>query len=268
MQSYSVSAQRACVQCGTVNSTKFCGECGALVAGEPESARQILRESVAELVGVDAGVPRTLRDLVLRPVDVVRSYWTGNPAGYTRPFKLFFVLAGVYLLLMSVFKPYVFDWEQIVSQQPASTVEAVHRLMANQGVTAAMVNERFQQWMNTAMPLVSALMMVPLAMVLRRKNRSQPLANHLMFMVSITNSMWVVCILISPVMLLGPVAFTIAAQLVGITMFGLGIFGLYPARTRLRSVLRLAGFLAVNLVMTALFVLPLQFVLLMAALLV
>jgi hypothetical protein len=238
------------------------------VAAEPESTRQILKESVAELVGVDAGVPRTLRDLVLRPVAVVRSYWAGNPAGYTRPFKLFFVLAGVYLLLLSVFKPYVFDWEQLLSRQPEANIQAVHRLMADRGVTAEMVNERFQQWMNTVMPIISALMMVPLAMVLRRMNRGQPLANHVMFTTSITNSIWMVCILSSPLMLLGPTVFTVAAQLAGMMFFAVGIFGLYPGKTRARTTLRLAGFLLADLVLTGIVVTVVQFILLMAALLI
>jgi hypothetical protein len=266
MQSYSaVATARACLQCGALNTTRFCGECGAPVAEQTESARQMLRESVAELVGVDAGVLRTIRDLVLRPVAVVRSYWAGNPAGYARPMKLFFVLAGVYLLLLSVAKPFEFDWEQLIQSQPAETSAVIHRFMAAQGVTPEVVNDRFHQWMNTIMPVISALLLAPLAWMLRRMNPSQPYANHLLFAASITNAMWIVCILMSPLMLLGAGPFAACAQIAGCALYGVGIFGLYPARTRTRTALRLGGFLLADIVLTMVVSLFVQIAVLVAA---
>jgi hypothetical protein len=263
-----VDALRACVRCGALNATRFCGDCGAAVGAAPESATQILREGVAELVGVDMGVLRTLRDLVLRPVAVVRSYWAGNPAGYERPFRLFFTLAGVYMLMLTWLKPFEFDWEQTVRTLRPAGRKVVEQLMADHGVTAAVVGARYENWMNSLTPILAAVMLVPLAWMLRRMNRSQPFANHLLFAASITNSMWIICIALTPVAHFNSMLFAAIAQVTGCTFYGFGVFGLYPGPTRTRTALRLAGFLAADMVVTGILSMMLAVCVLFAAMMI
>jgi hypothetical protein len=106
--------------------------------------------------------------------------------------------------------------------------------------------------MNMLLPLISAVMLIPLATLLRRMDRSRRVGDHVLTMASITNSMWITCILLIPVAFLGKWPFIIAAQLAGVGYISAAIIRLYPAATRVRTGLRLAGFLLANYALTML----------------
>ncbi|HST62241.1 MAG TPA: DUF3667 domain-containing protein, partial [Longimicrobium sp.] len=84
---------RTCPACGALSSTRFCGECGraldAPAAPASEGTSGLLREGLSEVLGVEKGVIQTLRDLLLHPVRVIQAYWSGEGAGYVRPFRIY-----------------------------------------------------------------------------------------------------------------------------------------------------------------------------------
>jgi lipopolysaccharide export LptBFGC system permease protein LptF len=117
---------------------------------------------------------------------------------------------------------------------------------ARNGITVEGMNAAYQQRTNMLLPLVSALLLFPMAMLLRRIDRSRRLADHVLTMASITNSAFVLCIVMMPVAFLGKWAFVAAAQLASISYMTTALVRFYPARTRLRTGLRIVGFLLVN----------------------
>ncbi len=238
------SGLRTCPACGALNHTRFCGECGrALEAPSTEGTAGLLREGLSEALGVEKGIFQTLRDLLIRPAHVIQAYWSGEPLGYVRPFKLFFLLAGVYILLLSLVQPIEFDIKNLLQQPNPEQNRVIAELLREKGITQAVLNDRFAQRLNTALPLVTALLLLPLAALLRRMQPQRPMRDHVIFMASITNTMWIACILLLPLAFLGPMVFIAVAQTVGMGYMGWGIARMYPGTTRTRTGLRVAGFI-------------------------
>lgn len=242
---------RACPDCGALSSTRFCGECGrALVAPSTESTAVLLREGLSEALGVENGYWPTLRDLLIRPARVMEAYGSGEAVSYVRPFKLFFLLAGTYILLLSFAQPFEFDIGMLVQQSNPEQNRVIAEVLAKKQITQDVLNERFAQRLNTVLPLISALLLVPLALVLRRMQPQRPLRDHVLFMATLTNAMWIVCILLVPLAFLSRGVFLASAQVVGIGYLAWGIARMYPGATRTRTSLRVAGFVMADYVMT------------------
>jgi hypothetical protein len=240
---------RACPACGAMNDKRFCGDCGRAVDGTPARTVEVLKEGASELFGVDKSALRTIRDLLLHPLKVAQSVRGDNEEGYVRPFRLFFLLAGAYILLLTTVQPHSFD---LASHATADQLAKMAKVAAGNGISQEMMNARFGQRMNMLLPLISAMMLIPLAALLRRMDRSRRLGDHVLTMASITNSMWITCILLIPMAFLGKWPFIIAAQLAGVGYISAAIIRLYPAATRVRTGLRLVGFLLANVTLTML----------------
>lgn len=245
------SGLRTCPACGALNHTRFCGECGhALEAASAQRTDGLLREGLSEVLGVEKGVFQTLRDLLIRPTRVVRAYWSGEATGYVRPLKLFFLLAGVYILLLSWAQPMEFDMNALLASGPPEQNHAGAELLREKNITQDVLNDRFSQRLNTILPLVSALLLVPLAALLRRMQPQRPFRDHVMFMASITNAMWIACILMIPLVFVGKWAFLAGAQVVGIGYLAWSVARMYPGTTRARTGLRAAGFIVADYLLT------------------
>lgn len=247
MDSTAISGLRACPACGTMNSTRFCGDCGRPLDLSPQRTAAILKEGASELFGVDAGLPRTLHDLLLRPLKVVQAVRSGNEEGYIRPFRLYFLLASIYILLLTTVQPHTFE---LSTHANPSQLAKMAKVAADNGISLEMMNARFGQRMNMLLPIISALILIPMAALLRRMDRSRPLGAHVLTMASLTNSMWIACIALMPIAFVGRWYFMAAAQLTGMGYIAAGIIRLYPGPTRLRTGLRIVGFLVANYAMT------------------
>ena len=165
------TAIRVCAHCGAAGSTRFCGECGRPYDAASSADPGLLREGVAELLGIEHGILGTLRDQLIRPVKVFTAYLEGNADGYVRPVKLFFLLAGAYMLLLSLVKPITFDLGLLTTQSNTEWARAVTELVARKGITQEVLNERLQSRMNTTAPLVIALSLLPMAALLKAMRR-------------------------------------------------------------------------------------------------
>jgi hypothetical protein len=215
----------------------------------PAAGPGLLRETVAEVLGVEHGLWGTLRDLLVRPVKVFYAYLYGNDDGYVRPLKLFFLLAGAYMLLLSVVRPINVDLGALLQQSP-ELGRRVAELMARRGITQAVLEERMQGRMNTTTPLVIALSLLPMALLLKAMRRDRPYADHVMFLLTFSNCVWLVSLLSVPLMLVASTAATVAVQLVAYAYIGVGFFSFYRARTRALTALKFAGYVLADLAVT------------------
>ena len=243
------AALRVCAHCGAAGTTRFCGECGRPLDAVPVS-KDLLRETVAEVLGVEQGLLGTLRDLLVRPVKVFHAYLHGNASGYVRPLKLFFLLAGAYMLLLSLIKPLTFDLDMLLNQPNPEWSRAMAELLERRGITQEILNERMQARMNTATPLVIALALLPMAWLLKRMRPERSFHEHLMFQLTFSNCVWLLSILLLPLMRVASSATLLGLQLLAYAYIGVGFFTYYAARTRLRTSLKFAGYVAADMALT------------------
>lgn len=243
------SVARPCAHCGAEGTTRFCGECGRPRDAAPAAGAGLLREGVAEVLGVEHGMWGTLRDLLVRPVKVFDAYLRGDADGYVRPLRLFFLLAGVYMLLLSIVRPVTVDLGAL-SQVGLDWGHTIAQEIKRRGITPAILAERVEGRMNTFTPLVIALALLPMALLLKTMRRERPFSDHVMFMLTFSNCVWLLSILSLPLMRVAPNATGLALQVAAYTYVGRGFFAFYASRTRPRTALKFAGYVVADLVVT------------------
>lgn len=85
-----------CVGCGSAVAGTYCAACGARVEPPPLELRSFLADALSELLSIERGLVRTLRDLFARPGSVTVAFREGHGAVYTPPVKLYLATAFVY----------------------------------------------------------------------------------------------------------------------------------------------------------------------------
>lgn len=93
--------QHRCATCGTEFQGNYCPRCGQAA----RIGRYSFRKAFLLFLDVwglgNRGMFRTLRDLILRPGYMIRDYLSGMQMAYFPPFKLFFLLTTLSLLVES-----------------------------------------------------------------------------------------------------------------------------------------------------------------------
>ena len=199
-----------CPNCGAIVDTPFCGYCGRALRGDPNIAadpRAFVREGAVEALGLDRRIVTTARDTLRRPADVIRAHLEGRGSRYLHPLKFFLLLAGVYMLLLTWLQPFSFFaiadapdsygvnlTRVILGAENSAELQAV---FAQHGLTEDEANARFTGRMNTVTPLVSALSLMPLALVLGLLWRGRPWREHATFLLVTWNAIWLVSMVAS-----------------------------------------------------------------------
>lgn len=91
-----------CVNCGTEVNSKFCPNCGQRAAVKRITFKEGWYDFWAHVYGFDGMLPRTLRDLTIRPGVTIREFISGNRTVYYGPVGYFFLMITVVLLVMSL----------------------------------------------------------------------------------------------------------------------------------------------------------------------
>lgn len=240
-----------CPACGAPARGRFCSECASPLDHSPGAAT-LLREDAREVVGIDSKVLRTLRDLLLRPARVVRSYVEGRRE-YFPPLRLFFWLGGTYMLLLSLTQPLPFDPADMASHgvRPED-VAAVEARIEARGLSPDLIRERFEARMNTATPLVVALSVIPLAALLRLLHRRRSFQQHVLFMLGMSNAVWIATLLVIPVALLSATGHMVVGFLVSMVYLGIAYLGVNREPSRAATWAKLAVFAVADVVVTML----------------
>ena len=116
--------QCKCACCGTEYVGNFCPRCGQSASVNHFSLKQAIDLFLDVWDVNNRSVFRTIRDMLLRPGYMIRDYLNGMQAGYFSPFKMFFMLATLSLLVENgvFFSPNESksdadkDWEMMVKQ--------------------------------------------------------------------------------------------------------------------------------------------------------
>ena len=88
-----------CACCGTEFVGNFCPRCGQSASVNRFSLKQAIDLFLDVWDVNNRSVFRTMRDMLLRPGYMIRDYLNGMQAGYFSPFKMFFLLATLSLLV-------------------------------------------------------------------------------------------------------------------------------------------------------------------------
>ena len=97
------NTQCKCACCGTEYVGNFCPRCGQSASVKRFSLKQALDLFLDVWDVNNRSVFRTMRDMLLRPGYMIRDYLNGMQAGYFSPFKMFFLLATLSLLVENGF---------------------------------------------------------------------------------------------------------------------------------------------------------------------
>jgi hypothetical protein len=95
--------QCKCACCGTEYVGNFCPRCGQSASVSRFSLKQAIDLFLDVWDVNNRSVFRTMRDMLLRPGYMIRDYLNGMQAGYFSPFKMFFLLATLSLLVENGF---------------------------------------------------------------------------------------------------------------------------------------------------------------------
>ena len=95
--------QCKCACCGTEFVGNFCPRCGQSASVNRFSFKQVIDLFLDVWDVNNRSVFRTMRDMLLRPGYMIRDYLNGMQAGYFSPFKMFFLLATLSLLVENGF---------------------------------------------------------------------------------------------------------------------------------------------------------------------
>jgi hypothetical protein len=104
--------------------------------------------------------------------------------------------------------------------------------------------------MNTVVPVLTALALLPLVPILRRFDRRRAWAEHFMFILSASNGIWLYSLLLLPVALLSVRFHQLIIALPLYVYLGVVFFAHYRAATTLRTTGRFAIFALADFVVS------------------
>lgn len=91
--------EHECLNCHDHYTGNYCPRCGQ-AASTSRLSMKVAAENFADAYGMgERGMFRSIRDLILRPGYLILDYLRGKRASYFAPFKMYFLLAAVSLLV-------------------------------------------------------------------------------------------------------------------------------------------------------------------------
>ena len=149
---------------------------------------------VDDVFGVDFKVPRTLRDLVIRPVRVFDAAAANDHSRYTRPVRLFLALAALQFLIFGLAETtQTLTFSAMFEDQPAALTAAQARLAAV-GASLEQADEVIQRWFGWLNWPLTILMSLALVLVLWMLRPSMGLFRSFMMYLTILNASTVVAL--------------------------------------------------------------------------
>lgn len=118
--------EKACLNCGTLNDSKFCKECGQSMHTHRITMGHILHEITHYFTHADKGLIYIIREMFVRPGTVVEEYIAGKRKKYFNPYT--------FLLLCSTISAYIYYKIKYFSniqiqQSPSKTGAEMNKLM-------------------------------------------------------------------------------------------------------------------------------------------
>jgi hypothetical protein len=145
---------KACLNCGTENNSKFCKECGQSMHTHRLTVGHIMHEISHYFTHADKGLLYIIKEMFLRPGTVVEEYIAGKRKKYFNPYT--------YLLLCSTISAYIYYkikyYSNIqIQQSPSKTGAEMNKLMMQ---TSALMEQYGKAITLLMLPVLAAISML------------------------------------------------------------------------------------------------------------
>ncbi len=120
-----------CKNCSTTFDGKFCPNCSQKVLAGRFTIKQILRDLFQMITNLEKGFWYTMKELFIRPDQVIKEYLSGVTVKYYNPFRYYIIIVAVSALLQVWLG--VFDLQQATIREtfnPNMTEEELQRQLA------------------------------------------------------------------------------------------------------------------------------------------
>ncbi len=120
-----------CKNCSTAFEGNFCPNCSQKVMHGRFTIKQILRDLFQMITNLEKGFWYTMKELFVRPDQVIKEYLSGVTVKYYNPFRFYFIIIAVSALLQVWLG--VFDLQQATIREtfnPNMTEEELQRQLA------------------------------------------------------------------------------------------------------------------------------------------
>lgn len=145
---------KACLNCGTENDSKFCKECGQSTNTHRLTVGHILHDVSHYFTHADKGLIYIIKEMFIRPGTVVEEYIAGKRKKYFNPYT--------FLILCSTISAYIY-WKIkyysniSIQQSPSKTGAEVSKLMTQ----TSMLMEQYGKIITLFMlPILAAISML------------------------------------------------------------------------------------------------------------
>ena len=171
--------EHECPTCGTHFEGNYCPRCGQ----SSRIGRYSFKNAFLLFLDVwglgNRGMFRTIRDLILRPGYMIRDYLQGMQMAYFPPFKMFFLLIALVLLVNTGLN---IKMENRIEKQQKEYVENINKAVYssfgldekenNHAIEASEANNKVIEWTNKHLSLVTIVLLmlssIPLYIFFRR----------------------------------------------------------------------------------------------------
>lgn len=120
-----------CKNCQSTFEGIYCSKCGQKYIEDRFSLRQILRDLFQMITNLEKGFWFTMRELLVRPDQVIKAYLSGITVKYYNPFRYYFIIIAVSALLQVSLG--IFDLQQTAIRDtfnPNMSEEELQRQLA------------------------------------------------------------------------------------------------------------------------------------------
>jgi len=97
-------SQATCKNCGALLTDKYCHKCGQKASTSRISLKSLGHEITHSLTHIENGFFYTTIELFIHPGKVVNEYLSGKRKNYNKPFSLYFIWVGIYILVDNIIK--------------------------------------------------------------------------------------------------------------------------------------------------------------------
>jgi len=120
-----------CKNCSTAFDGKFCPNCSQKIVDSRLTIKQIIRDLFQMITNLEKGFWYTMKELFIRPDQVIKEYLSGVTVKYYNPFRYYIIIVAVSGLLQIWLG--VFDLQQATIREtfnPNMTEEELQRQLA------------------------------------------------------------------------------------------------------------------------------------------
>jgi len=98
MESIENLSQTVCLSCSHTGTETYCGNCGEKLKADRITLPYIIGQWIDIYVGIESGLPSTLKNMLLSPGEFIKNYFQGKRIGYYKPMKFALLLGSISIL--------------------------------------------------------------------------------------------------------------------------------------------------------------------------